>query len=85
VQNCQDPGAGIWAAPLDDLFDWIHRRPASRPDPFRGDSGNRDQASRASRHASLRPAAPKKPPLETFAVAVGLEQTEISGYSNVCS
>ena len=57
---------------------WTHRRRGISPPPLSGDSGNREQASHPGRHASVRPAMAKKPPVETSVVTVGLEQTEIS-------
>ena len=56
---------------------WIHRRRAIPPREIWGDSANRDRAFRPDRDASVRPGTAKKPSVETFAVAVGLEQTEI--------
>jgi hypothetical protein len=39
VQNCQDPGAGIWAAPLDDLFALDSQAPGMPPRPLSGRFG----------------------------------------------
>jgi hypothetical protein len=64
---------------------WIQRRRDIPPPALSRDSGNRDRAAHPDRHASVGPATAKKSSIETFAVAMGLEQTAIPGDTNACS